>query len=92
MDVEAALDATRELAEVVLDITRELAGGALPGGEGAAEVPLLPDEPEEPDELDDEPPPIPFTAAHVPEKPMPGVAAVFGVFVTSGPGSENWTS
>jgi hypothetical protein len=66
-------------------VAGELAAGALEG-EDAAEALLFPDEP------GDEPPPTPFTAAQVPEKPAPGVAPVLGVLVTSGPGSGNWTS
>jgi len=89
IDDEGALDFT-------LDTTGELAAGALDAGtlyrDDAAGGSLLPDAPDEPDDFDESAPPIPFTAAQVPEKPAPGVAPVLGVFVTSGPGSGNWTS
>lgn len=88
IDDDAATDASGELTAVALDATGELAAEDV-DGEAAAEALLLPVEPEDPD---DEPPPIPFTAAQVPEKPMPGVAPALGVLVTSGPGSGYWTS
>jgi hypothetical protein len=86
IDDDRALDAT-------LDATGELAAGALDAGtlyRDDADDALLP--PDVPDELDESAPPIPPTALQVPEKPVPGVAPVLGVFVTSGPESGNWTS
>jgi len=77
-DDKGALDAT-------LDATGELAAGAL-----AVPDALVPAD--VPDDWDESAPPIPLTAAQVPEKPVPGVAPAFGVFVISGPGSGNWTS
>jgi hypothetical protein len=47
---------------------------------------------EPPDEPVDEPAPIPFTAAQVPVKPVPGCEAGLGVVVTSGPGLGKTTS
>ena len=85
------------LAEEALDATGagELAAGELAAGEdaGGAGVALLPDVPadpaEPPDELDDEPPPIPPTAAQVPVKPVPDFVEDP---VTSGPGLGKTTS
>jgi hypothetical protein len=82
IDDEGALDAT---LDAMLDATGELAAGALDAPDALVPADV-------PDDLDESAPPIPFTAAQVPEKPVPGVAPVFGVFVTSGPGSGNWTS
>ena len=87
------------LAEEALDATGagELAAGEDAGGAGddaagagAAPVPDVPGDPAEPpDELDDEPPPIPPTAAQVPVKPVPDFVEDP---VTSGPGLGKTTS
>jgi hypothetical protein len=77
------------LAEETLDAWVAIGAGELAAGEDAdgARAALLPDVPadpaEPPDDLDDEPPPIPFTAAQVPVKPVPDFVEVP---VTSGPG------
>jgi hypothetical protein len=79
-------------AEETLDATGELAAGELDGEDaaGALELPDGSADPvEPPDELDDEPPPIPFTAAHVPVKPVPPFVEEP---VTSGPGLGKTTS
>jgi hypothetical protein len=92
MLAEEMLDATSELATGAGELFRGLAAGE-PDGEDAAGALELPDgsaDPvEPPDELDDEPPPIPFTAAQVPVKPVP---AFVEEPVTSGPGLGKTTS
>lgn len=74
------------LAEDTLDAWVATGAGELAAGDdagGAGELAAGDDPAEPPEELDDEPPPIPFTAAQVPVKPVPPLVEDP---VTSGPG------
>jgi hypothetical protein len=80
------------LAEDTLEAWVATGAGELAAGDdvdGAGELAAGDDPAEPPDELDDEPPPIPFTAAQVPVKPVPDFVEVP---VTSGPGLGKTTS
>jgi len=89
---ERVLVATAE--ELAIGECEDAAGAgddAAGAGEDAAGAEALVPPPTEPDATEPEadPPPIPFTAAHVPEKPTPLLA---DVPVTSGPGLGKTTS
>ncbi len=86
-EVTGMMEMAGMLAEDTLDAWVATGAGELAAGDGAdgAGTALLPDVPADPAE----PPPIPFTAAQVPVKPVPDFVEVP---VTSGPGSGKTTS